>query len=338
MTVAIAGFAALLVASMFFSAAEIAATMASRVRLRTRAEQGQRGARRAEHLLEHPERPIVTCLVGNTLVNVAMATLARSMVMAIHPMEEAWADLVATAFTVPLVLVLGEALPKALAQTYPNRTLAALAVPLAVVHWVLWPLAQVAFGVARLARRLGGMRSQVFDFLSREELKQFVSHSEKQGHVDADERDLIYQIFEFWKLDPARLVQRLEAVPRTGAATPAGAVKERMRSERLHRLVVTDPAGREVLGVVTARSLLDVPNNAAVQDFVLPPVRASLAQGIDRLLTELQRSPSQTAVVKSGNDTGIIALDELLQQLLGRAASAVAAGVPTAAHSRQETS
>lgn len=309
--------AGLLLASMFFSAAEIAATMASRVRLRTHAEQGLRGARRAERLLEHPERAIVTCLVGNTLVNIAMATCGRASVLEAYPLSEAWADVLATLFVVPLVLVLGESLPKASAQTYPNRTLAALALPLAWVRIVLWPLAQLAFAVARLARWLGRLRSEVLDFVSREELKQFVAHSEKHGHVDADERDLIYQIFEFWKIDPARFVRPLDAVPHLPAGTPARHAKELMREQRLHRLVVTDATGGEVLGVVSATALLDSPNEAPLETWAQAPVRAQLARGVDRLLTELQRSPSQIAVVETGGRTGIIVLDDLLQQLLG---------------------
>jgi len=316
----------LLLCSAFFSSAEIAATMASRVRLRTRAEQGRRGARSAEQLLGHPERAIITCLVGNTLVNIAMAAYGRSVALESYPFSEAQADLVATAILVPLVLIIGEALPKAVAQTYPNRTLAALAFPLRAIGVLLWPLAQLSFAVARLSRKVARLQAEVLDFLSREELKQFVAHSERRGHVDADERDLIYQIFEFWKLDPARLVRRLDAVPRVAAGTQSGVAKEIIRRERTQRLVVTDAAGRGVIGVLTAKSLLEAPNASAVETHVQPPVRASLAQGIDRLLTALQRSPSQTAVVDGAGGVGIIFLDDLLQHLLGRVAAAGGGG------------
>jgi CBS domain containing-hemolysin-like protein len=316
---------ALLLGSAFFSSAEIAATMASRFRLLTRAEQGRRGARRAEQLLEHPERAIITCLVGNTLVNIAMAAYGRSVALAAHPFSEAEADLVATVILVPLVLIIGEALPKAVAQTYPNRTLAALALPLRIIGLLLWPLAQLSFAVARLSRRVARLQAEVLDFLSREELKQFVAHSERRGHVDADERDLIYQIFVFWKLDPARLMRRLDAVPRGAPGTPSGAAKDINRRHHIQRVVVYDAAGRGVIGVLTAKSLLDAPNASAVETHVQPPVRASLAQGIDRLLTALQRSPSQTAVVDTAGSVGIIFLDDLLQNLLGRTVAAAGA-------------
>jgi CBS domain containing-hemolysin-like protein len=312
--------ALLLLASAFFSSTEIAVTMASRVRLRTRAERGVRGARWAEQLLQHPERAIVTCLVGNTLVNVAAGVYARAAVLVAHPMSEAAADAIATVAVVPLVLVLGEVIPKALAQTFPNRTLAALALPLVIVRVILAPLTHSSFAVARLVRRMAHLRSDLLDFLSREELKQFVAHSEKHGHVDRDERELIYQIFEFWKLDPARFVRPLQEVPRLACTASAGAAKELMREQHLARLVVTDAAQRDVLGIVTATALLEAPNDSQLEQYVQQPVRAQLGQGVDRLLADLQRSPSQIAVVPAGRGglAGVILLDDLLQHLLGR--------------------
>ncbi len=74
-----------------------AITMSSRVRLRTRAEQGWGGARRAERLLAHPERGIATCLVGNTLVNAAIAAYGRGALLRLYPFSDTIIDLVSTA-------------------------------------------------------------------------------------------------------------------------------------------------------------------------------------------------------------------------------------------------
>ena len=313
------------VGAMFFNAAEIAITMASRVRLRTRAEQGSAGARRAERLLARPERGIVTCLVGNTLVSAALAAYGRGALLRLYPAAEATADLLSTAILVPLVLVFCETLPKALAQTYPNHTLAALAVPFTMVRFLLWPLAQVAIRFADAVRRLAGMKSDPLDFLSREELKQFVARSEKRGHVDAEERDLIYRIFEFWRLEPKRFRRRLQDVPRLPADATVGQAQELMREQRLVRLVVTDAADREVVGIATAPALLTAPPGAVVGEFLQPPVRAELTLSVDRLFAALQRSPSQTAVLRDGGESGIVLLDDLLQELLGRDDGAVPA-------------
>jgi CBS domain containing-hemolysin-like protein len=87
--------------------------------------------------------------------------------------------------------------------------------------------------------------------------------------------------------------------------------------------VVTDAAERDVMGIVTATALLETANEARLEQYVQQPVRAQAGQGVDRLLADLQRSPSQIAVVPEGRGgpAGVILLDDLLQHLLGRAGS-----------------
>jgi CBS domain containing-hemolysin-like protein len=302
-----------------FSAAEIAVTMANRVRLRTRAEQGHPGAARAERLLLRPERAIATCLVGSNLANIAIAVYGRAALVEGARLGEAAADVVATLVLVPLVLVVGETTPKALAQLYPNRMLAALALPLQIVRWLLLPLTQVSFAVAGLVRRLARLRPELDDVLSREELKQFVAHSEKHGNVDAEERHLIAAIVEFWRRDPRRWARRLDAVPHLDSDAPCGRAKALMRSERLGRLVIVEPGGRDVAGVVTAATLLDAPNAVKLAAYVQPAVRLELGRGVDRVLAELQRSPSQVGVVRIEGEPEprVLLLDELLHRLFG---------------------
>jgi len=313
--------AVLLAGSAFFSATEIAVTMASRVRLRTQSEAGSRRARFAERLLRHPDRAIVTCLVGNNLVNVAAALVGRLVVMAMITSGEATADAVATAIMLPLLLVFGEVVPKALSQTYPNRVLSLLAPAFSVGRILLWPLAVVCFAIVDLVRRLLGARTGMRDLVTREEFKQLMAQSEKRGHVDEDERALIDRIGEFGSLDPHRIARPLQQVPHLPETATAAIAKELMRTERLGRLAVTNAAGNAVVGVVSASGLLDVPNAALLAAHLLPPVHVRAAAGPDRLLAELQRSPSQIAVVsREDGSAGIVTLDDLLAHLLGSVA------------------
>ena len=311
-------FALLLLASAYFSATELAVTMASRVRLRTRAADGQRLAHLAERVIRRRERSIALCLVGNNVVNVALAVYGREALLRLHPMSETLGDVLATLLVVPLVLVCGEILPKAVAQNYPNRTLMTAVLPLLCFRLLLAPLLLAAVAVAEVARRLVGVHGRVLEFASREEIKQLVAGSEQRGHVDADERHLVERIVEFWRLDPARVARPLDAVPRVTVAATVAEAKKMMRTCRVTRLPVTDAGGRDVVGVLSAVGLLAAANADPVAKRMHRPVCADAGMGLDRLLTELQRSPSQIAVLAGGDgNPSIIRLDDLLRTFLG---------------------
>ena len=308
----------LLLGSAYFSATELAITMASRVRLRAAAAEGRRLARLAERQLRRRDHAIALCLGGNNLVNVGIAVSVREALLALHPMSAAAADVWATLIVVPLVLVCGEVLPKAVAQSYPNRTLRVTVLPLQVFRVLLAPLLLVAVGLALVVRQLVGTKGSLLEFASREDIKQFVARSESHGHVDAEERDLIGHIVEFWRLDPLQFVRPLASVPRVSLVASAGEAKEVMRTARLTRLPVTDAVEEDVVGVVSAVGLLGADNGSSVARWMTPPVRARAGTGFDRLLGDLQRSPSQTAVIEGDRHAlGVIRLDDLLHRLMG---------------------
>ena len=324
----------LLAGSAYFAATELAITTASRVRLRAAAAEGRRLARLAERQLRRRDHGIALCLVGNNLVNIGIAVYSRETLLHLLPMSAMIADLLATLLVVPLVLVCGEVLPKAVAQSYPNRTLRFAVLPLLGFRIVLAPLLFVAIGLALAVRKVLGSHGSVLEFASREDIKQFVARSESRGHVDAEERELIGHIVEFWRLDPMQFVRPLDTVPRVSLEATAGAAKERMRAAQLTRLPVTDAEGSDVVGVVSAAGLLGAENPASVARWMTPPVRVRQGTGFDRLLGDLQRSPSQIAVVEHGGRAlGIVRLDDLLRSLMGAppgAPSAAGWGAPAA--------
>ena len=71
--------AALLMMSAFFSGSETALTAASRGKLRSQADKGNRGAKRALRITEDSERLIGSVLLGNNLVNILATSLATML-------------------------------------------------------------------------------------------------------------------------------------------------------------------------------------------------------------------------------------------------------------------
>ena len=73
----------LIALSAFFNLPETSLTAASRARMHSMAEEGNRSAARVNSILSSPEKMIGTVLLGNTLVDVLAAALASSL--AVHP-------------------------------------------------------------------------------------------------------------------------------------------------------------------------------------------------------------------------------------------------------------
>jgi CBS domain containing-hemolysin-like protein len=142
--------AVLLVVSAFFSATEIAMFSLTPTQLDRLAAEDERGLG-LQALREDAHRLLVTILVGNNVVNIAMSSILTVVLVAYLPPELAvvGTTLVATS----LVLVCGEILPKSWGLANAERWGLTAAAPIKYVGYVLWPVVTF-FDV--LTRRLAG--------------------------------------------------------------------------------------------------------------------------------------------------------------------------------------
>ena len=71
--------AVLIMCSAFFSATETAFSSVSKIRLKNKAENGDKKAAKALYITENYDKALSTILVGNNIVNIASSSLATLM-------------------------------------------------------------------------------------------------------------------------------------------------------------------------------------------------------------------------------------------------------------------
>ena len=99
----------LLIFSAFFSASETSLSSINRVRMKTRAEDGDKKARKVLDLADDYDRTLSTILIGNNVVNLASASISTVLCTTLMGANGA---VVATGVTTVLVLIFGEICPR----------------------------------------------------------------------------------------------------------------------------------------------------------------------------------------------------------------------------------
>lgn len=137
----------LLALSAFFSSSETAIFSLSAEWFEQQAASGDPRASVLKELYDDPHRLLVTLLVGNNVVNIAISSILTVLVASYLPSGAAIA--VTTVCTSFLVLVFGEIVPKAFglgnAETWSLR----VASPVRLVERVLSPLITLFDGITR---------------------------------------------------------------------------------------------------------------------------------------------------------------------------------------------
>jgi magnesium and cobalt exporter, CNNM family len=308
-----------LLATMFFSAAEMAFIAANRLKLRHLAEEGNRVAEQYLDAFRRPERVLSTAMMGVTVSHIIASSAAtRSVLPTLGP----YAPLVVTAVLTPVMLIFGEIFPKTLAREWATSMILKLYRPLTWASVLLAPFVMVANAVVTAVLRLGGSR-QVDGraFVSREELKALLQMEPGEADVTTQEAEMIDKIFDLGDTTVREVMVPLvdlAMLANTAAPDEAIAIIQRRGFSRL-------PVYREretnIVGVVTAMDLLQRGAEVrALSELMRVPYFVPETKRIDDLLREMQRGRLHMAIVvdEYGGSTGAITLEDILEQIVGK--------------------
>lgn len=312
----IAAIAMCLLMEGLFTGAEMVLVAADRHRLAERARKGVRGAETALKLLEEPDRALATTLTGTNLFIVSATVLATSHFLPRFGEDAAW---VSVGVITPLVVLLGEVVPKSFAQPRADRLAGAAARFVWFARLALYPVVSVVAFIARLLSRPFGGVPPMRGIVTREELRLILSTSRSGSDVEAHERAMVRRVFHFGEtnvVDIFRPLVHVVALPEGASCRDAALLAARWGYSRY-------PVYRDRIDhVVGYLHLIDVVGRDPGEP-VLPRIRKALyvpeSMPIDELLRRFQEAGGSFAIVvdEYGGVTGIVTAEDVVEEVVG---------------------
>ena len=310
----------LLLLKGFFSGSEIALVNADKLKLRARANQGHRGSNQVLRLFETPDVLLGTTLVGTNVSTVILTTLgALAMITYFGPRGDFYAFLVFT----PLLLILGEIVPKSIYQQESDRIAPIIIYPLRAFSVLLYPVVFVFSRIARsVAWLLGGQRMKQTFYISREQIRSVVEMAERSTDVSVFQRGRIRRVIRFAETTVGEaMIPVAELTGINEMANTRDAI-ERVRRRGYNRLPVYRGNISNIFGVVTVTTwdLMD-PSLAErpLRELMTDAYYVSPFQTIDELLPILRQRKDHMAIVvdEFGSAIGMITMEDILEEVVG---------------------
>jgi CBS domain containing-hemolysin-like protein len=325
-TVTVAGVVAIAVLiglSAFFSSSEIAMFSLAKHRVDNMVEEGVPGAAAVKQLKEDPHRLLVTILVGNNLVNIAMTSIATGL-LAVLLDNQGLAVIASTFGITALVLLFGESAPKSYAVENTESWALRIARPLKLSEYVLFPLIVVFDYLTRLINRVTGGRSAIeTTYVTRDEIQNMIETGEREGVIEEDEREMLDRIFRFNNtIAKEVMTPRLDMTAVSKDATLDEAIETCVQSDH-ERVPVYDGNLDNVIGIVNIRDLVREKHygegTAKLTDLVHPTLHVPESKNVDELLQEIQNERMQMVVVidEFGTTEGLITMEDMVEEIVG---------------------
>lgn len=306
----------LIVMSGYFSATETAFSTFNKTRIKTLAEKGNKRAKLTLKLSDRYDRLLSTILIGNNIVNIAMASLGTILFVKIC------GDIGATISTVVItvaVLIFGEITPKNLAKEHPESLSMFSAPIIQLLIWIFMPLNVIFSAWKKLISLI--FKSKSDNKMSQEELLMLVDEVEQDGSINTDEGDLLRNVIEFTDRKAEDILTHRVDLEAISIDTPKEEIAQIFTNTRFSRLLVFEDTIDNIVGVIHQKDFYVGSGvyERSIKEIIAPPLFIHKSEKISDLLKHLQKQKSHIAIVidEYGGTLGIVTMEDILEELVG---------------------
>ena len=344
------GLGLLLFLSGFFSGSETALCALTKVQVERLRTEKRKNSIAIVNFVDNPRRLFITLLLGNTLVNVAVATIAYWLIrgwpifdllqqLNSKILQQLAEFVIGTVLIVPPLLIFGEIVPKTHAIRHPEFFARITARSLWGFSIVISPLRAFLRAIVDLLMPLfGASRIPIAERLTTSDFKTILDMNEVEG-LNADERTILGNVLELRTIEAKEIM-----VPRTDmiALEISATIQEALTKAQhfgfsripIYRKQIDDVCGifqvkdiplwrrvdirhMNLETFLNRRHLLAGPD--VENTLVRQPVFVLETKKLADLLLELTLQKTKMAILldEYGGVSGIATIEDILEELVG---------------------
>lgn len=328
----------LILLNAFFAATEIAFVSLNENKLKYQAEDGDKKAKKMLKMVQEPTGFLSTIQIGITLAGFLGSAFAAdsfsdrlvnwlinlfNLAESARPTLDAVAVIVITLILSYFTLVLGELVPKRIAMKNSEkfaRTVCGFINSLAtVLKPIVWFMTVSTNGVLRLC---GINPKEEEETVSEDDIRLMIDIGEEKGTIDADEKEMIENIFEFGDTTINEIMIHRTAVTFIDVSSTHDEIMSIIEESGYSRFPVYEDNVDNIIGILRAREyLLETKknDNIDIRTLVKPAKFAHESVRADVLFKDMQKTHVHMSIVvdEFGGTSGIVTLEDLLEEIVG---------------------
>ena len=313
--------------SAFFSGMEIAFVSSNKLRFEMDRNEQSITSRILSIFYRNPNNFISTMLVGNNIAlviyGILMAELIEKQLLINYISNEFILVLIQTIISTLIILVTGEFMPKTLFKINPNFTLNLFAIPTFICYIILYPISKLASGISGILLLLTGTKinkETSEKAFSKIDLDHFIQSSIQDSNNETGINTEV-KIFQN-ALDFSSIKIRDCMVPRTEIISMEedASIEELMNlfiEKGISKILIYKDSIDNIIGYIHSSEMFNEPQDWKSCIRQLPFVPETM--NANKLMKLFMQQKKSLAVVvdEFGGTSGIVALEDLVEQIFG---------------------
>jgi len=312
---------ALILLSGFFSGSETGLISLNRYRLRHLSKSNHRGAKRAQKLLEKPDRLIGLILLGNNFVNILASSVAT--IIAIRLWGEAGIAIAAGLLTL-VILIFAEVAPKTLAVLHPERIAFPASLILRPLLFLLYPVVWAVNIIANGMLRLFGvpMHADGQQRMSQEELRTVLS--EADAMIPRRHKQMLTNILDLQEVTVNDIMVPRSEITGIDLDDDWDTIYSQLLNSQHTRFPVYREDINNIIGFLHVRNCMRLlsQSNAGIEElmrYVREAYYVPENTPLNTQLLQFQRQKRRIGMVvdEYGDILGLVTLEDILEEIVG---------------------
>ena len=297
-----------------------------RLRIHHLIRTGHPKAQLVAKIVAQPEKFLATVLLGINFFETAVATLGT--IMAVSLWGENLGAAIATIAITIVTLIFAELIPKSIAARQGEKIALLYARPIEFVSTILYPFVYVLNLIGIRFTTLSEESAEPRPTISQEEFRTAIALGEAEGVWERDEAEMLHKVIKFAdRLVREVMVTRTEIIGIEENMKLADFLPIYAQSSSSH-FPIYQGSIDNIVGILVAEDILKeqakkkIDENTPVSSLLRPAYFVPETKRVGNLLAEMQARRQQTAVIvdEFGGTAGLVTLQQLAEEIVGRAA------------------
>jgi putative hemolysin len=328
----------LVVVNGLFVAAEFALVALRKTQVEELVNQKVKGAKAVAAAIHRLDRSIAATQLGVTLASIGLGFVGEPALAALFSPLFRWlfgptlhgfithtvATILAFLLITFLHVVFGELIPKSMALQDADGAALWLSRPLNVFARLCRPLLMLMSATSNAILRALGFRatSSEEDPHSIEELLLLIEDTEEAGVLDADQADLVENVFRLSNKRVGQCMVPREKMSALELSTPPDKIMEAVRTGAHTRMPVYEGTPDNVVGIVNTKDLFylfSLKGVVLLVDALYPALFLKPDESLDNALRLFRKAKRPMALVRAedGRILGLITLEDVIEEIVG---------------------
>ena len=321
----------------FFASSEIAFISLNDKKISMMAKEGNKKAKSIEKMLKTPSKFLATIQIGITLAGFLSSAFASDafadqlapFLNSVFPMISVAtfrgiSIILITIILSYFTLIFGELVPKRIAMKNSEAIAFGTIGVIKFISIVTAPFVKFLTASTDLVSKLFGVSEEVVETVTEEEIRMMVDVGNESGSIDAQEKELINNIFDFDDRIVSEIMTHRTEIFALDMESTVADFEEIPDNCSYSRVPVYEDTIDDIQGILYVKDMIKVlktPEGRAtkIKDMINEAYFVPESKKINELFKELKLNKKQMAIVldEYGGTAGLVTMEDILEAIVG---------------------